>query len=264
MKQKLKYLTNELRKFKRALIAFSGGVDSSFLLNFAVNTLGKNNVTSVTAISETYPAEELRRAKRITKKLGVSSIFVKTSELNKKNFYTNPKNRCYYCKDELFGKLAKIAKKTGSVLCDATNYSDRTDFRPGRIAAKKWKVASPLEKAKITKSEIRALSKKMKLETWNLPAQACLASRVPYGTRIEKTSLKKIEKAEAYLRTQGFAVSRVRHHGNIARIEVDKKHLRKMLEPKRLNGIVSYLKKLGWQYITLDIEGYRTGSLNIS
>jgi pyridinium-3,5-biscarboxylic acid mononucleotide sulfurtransferase len=262
MRKKINILTDQLRKFKRVLIAFSGGVDSTFLLNFAARVLGKKNVISVTAVSETYPALELTRAKRIAKRLGIRNIYIRTTELNNKNFYMNPKNRCYYCKDELFGKLAAIAKKTDSVLCDATNFSDRKDFRPGRVAAKKWKVASPLEKARITKAEIRLLSRRMKLETWNLPAQACLASRIPYNTRIEKKVLNRIERAEAYLRKLGFDVARLRHHGDTARIEIKKEDFRNLLKGKRMNDIIKYFKKLGWHYITLDLEGYRMGSLN--
>ena len=263
MENKLRELTRHLRGFKRVLIAYSGGVDSNFLLNFAIRALGKQNVISVTAISETYPAAELKRARRMVKRLRVRGIFIKTSEFNNKNFRDNPKNRCFYCKDELFRKLAAIAKRTDSVLCDATNFSDRSDFRPGRLAAKKWGVRSPLEKAAITKKEIRAFSKKMKLETWNLPAQACLASRGPYGVRIEKPALEKIEKAEAYLKKLGLAVVRLRHHGNIARIEVEQSDLRKMLDKTLQKKVLCYLKKLGWRYVTLDLEGYRTGSLNI-
>jgi len=171
---KLQKLETLLKNYKRVLVAFSGGVDSSALAAFAVRTLGKDNVLAVTAVSETYPAAELTMANKIAKKIGAEHIIIRTSELENKKFRDNPVNRCFYCKDELFKKLSALAAKSKMALCDATNFSDRSDFRPGRIAAKKWKVKSPLFDARITKDEVRALSRSMKLPNWNLPAQASL------------------------------------------------------------------------------------------
>lgn len=262
MKNSFESLQNSLKRYHRVLIAFSGGVDSTFLLHAAVKTLGKQNVLAVTAVSETYPKSELLQAKRMLKKIGARGIFIKTSELKNIKFSSNPAERCFYCKDELFKKLNSIAKKEEMVLIDATNYSDRTDYRPGRKAAAKWKVKSPLADAKITKAEIRQFSKIAKLPTWNLPAQACLASRLPYGTKITPVLLQRIEKGEEFIKKLRFTNIRLRSHGNIARLEVGTSQLSKMMtEPIRAK-IAAFLKKLGWKYVTVDIEGYRTGSLN--
>jgi uncharacterized protein len=223
--------------------------------------LGRANVIAVTALSETYPAQELKLARAFCRKLKVKHIILKTKELENKKFNKNPFDRCFYCKDELFRKLYALAKKNEMLLCDATNSSDSGDYRPGRRAAKKWKVSSPLLDAGFEKQDIRALSKKMKLPTWNMPAQACLASRIPYKTEITEELLKRIEKAENYLKTLGFANVRVRHHDKIARIEVDPEKIVNL--KKHSKKIAHVLKKLGWDYITIDIEGYRTGSMNI-
>jgi uncharacterized protein len=260
MNKKLSELKSILFKHGRVLIAFSGGVDSSFLAYAAVKTLGKNNVLAVTAVSETYSKDELALAKSFTKKYGIRHMVIKTSEFTNPDFVKNPVNRCFYCKDELFKKLTRMAGKEKMILCDATNYTDRTDYRPGREAAKKWKVSSPIFDAKITKDEIRALSRKFKLPTWDMPAKACLASRVPYGTQLDKTILKRIDKSEKFLLRFGVKNLRVRHHGTIARIETDPVSFKELIRESA--RISSHLKKLGWKHICLDIDGYRTGSLN--
>jgi uncharacterized protein len=195
LKNKIIRLEQLLKEHKRVLVAFSGGVDSTFLLYIAAQTLGRANVIAVTALSETYPAQELKLARAFCRKLKVKHIILKTKELENKKFNKNPFDRCFYCKDELFRKLYALAKKNEMLLCDATNSSDSGDYRPGRRAAKKWKVSSPLLDAGFEKQDIRALSKKMKLPTWNMPAQACLASRIPYKTEITEELLKRIEKA---------------------------------------------------------------------
>jgi len=260
---KLSKLNKILSKLKRVLVAFSGGVDSTFLLASAVKALGKNNVLAVTALSDTYQRKELKRVKNLVKKLGVSNIFIKTNELNNKNFLENSKKRCYYCKNELFRKLADIARENNiTTLCDGSNYSDRTDFRPGTIAAKKWRVVSPLLLCGLTKLEIRQLSKRMGLSTWDLPAQACLASRFPYGAKISRDALKKIDKAETLIKTTGISCVRLRHHGEIARIEIGKNELKRFINSSKLENIIACLKNMGWKYIAIDAEGYRTGSLN--
>ncbi|MFH1367810.1 MAG: ATP-dependent sacrificial sulfur transferase LarE [Elusimicrobiota bacterium] len=262
MNTKFKALQLKLLQMKRVLIAFSGGVDSTFLLHAAVKTLGRKNVLAVTAVSETYPKSELKLAKKMLKRTGARGIFIRTSELKNSRFASNPRERCFYCKDELFKKLSALAKKNKMILLDATNYSDRTDFRPGRKAAMKWGVKSPIAEAKLTKDEIRKLSRRFKLPTWDLPAQACLASRIPYGVKISTALLAKIEKGEAFIKKLGFTNVRIRSHGNIARIEIDKKQFNKLLDGNIRSKIYACLNKLGWSYVSADILGYRTGSLN--
>ena len=256
-------LRAQLVKYKRVLLAYSGGVDSTFLLHAAVKTLGRENVLAVTAVSETYPKSELVLAKKLVKKLGARHKFIHTNELRNKKFADNPAQRCFYCKNELFSKLAALAKRNKMTLLDASNHSDLSDFRPGSRAGLKWKVKSPLKEIKMTKIEIRKLSKRLGLPTWNMPAQACLASRVPYGMRITKQRLSKIEKGEAFIKKLGFDDVRLRDHGDIARIEFGKGLLRKLAFGGKIEKMSAYLRKLGWHYITVDADGYRTGSLNV-
>ncbi|MCB4790991.1 MAG: ATP-dependent sacrificial sulfur transferase LarE [Elusimicrobia bacterium] len=263
LKNRLNILKNLLLKYKRVLIAYSGGVDSSFLLYFAAKTLGPGNVLAVTALSETYPSNELKLSRSFSNKLKIKHVIIKTRELQNDRFSKNPFNRCFYCKDELFRKLSFIAKKQKMVLCDATNYSDLKDYRPGQKAVKKWNVKSPLKSSGFLKKDIRKYSKECGLSTWNLPAQACLASRIPYHTKITAKTLKRIEAAENFLKKLGFMNLRVRHHGDIARIELGKTEIRDIFRNKNIQKISACLKNLGWHYIAVDIDGYRTGSLNI-
>jgi len=262
MHNKLIKLNDLLAKCRRVLVAYSGGVDSTFLLAQSIGTLGRKNVLAVTAVSETYPERELKQAKELSARLGVKTRLIHTKELENPDFRNNSVNRCFHCKDELFCKLKIMAKKNKMVLCDATNYSDRSDYRPGRRAAVKWGVKSPLLEAGITKDEIRKSSRKLNLPTWNQPAQACLASRIPFGTAISEKNLKNIEKGEDFLRGLGFGLVRIRDHGEIARIETDKKNIKKLLNINAAQKISLELKKLGWKFISVDIDGYKTGSLN--
>ncbi|MFH1782763.1 MAG: ATP-dependent sacrificial sulfur transferase LarE [Candidatus Omnitrophota bacterium] len=260
---KLDKLKNEIRKLESAVVAFSGGVDSSFLLKIVRDTLPKKNILAVTATSETYTKEELDKAKKFTRKLGIKHNIVSTNELKDKNFNKNPTDRCYYCKKELFGRLTRIVKeKKLKTVIDASNYDDRLDYRPGSIAKKEFKVISPLMEAKLTKQDIRIYSKRLKLKTWDEPSMACLASRIPYGEKIEKTTLKKINLAESYIRKQGIKEVRVRCHDSIARIEVGKKDIKRFVKKSFCDKIIKHLKTLGFRYIALDLEGYRTGSMN--
>ena len=258
---KLSRLKKILSGLGSVLVAYSGGVDSTFLLKISRDTLG-NKIIAATANSETYPKNELRSSKQMARCFKVKHIIINTRELNNKNFLRNPKNRCYFCKKELFSKLKNIAGKHGiRFVIDATNYSDRKDFRPGNLAKKQLGVRSPLEEARLTKEDIRKLSKKLGLPTWNKPSLACLASRIPYGTEIDKKILNQINRAESFIRDMGFREVRLRHYNSLARIEVAKEDIPRLIAMRRL--IIDRLKKLGYNYVTVDLEGYRTGSLNI-
>jgi uncharacterized protein len=258
---KLTKLKNILSKIESCLIAYSGGVDSTFLLRIASEVLPKDKLLAVTADSETYPKEELIFARRIAKALNVRHKVIRTNEIEDKRFTSNPQNRCYFCKRELFTKLKSIAKKAKlNFVADASNISDKTDFRPGSIARKELKIRSPLAEAGLTKEEIRSLSKSLGLVTWDKPSLACLASRIPYGTAITPDILSRVNQAETILRKMGFDQVRLRHYNGLCRIEVMKNEIPKLLT--RSNQIVDKLKKLGYNFITIDLEGYRTGSLN--
>lgn len=250
-----------LKGLKRVVVAYSGGRDSTFLLKTAVDTLGKNNVIAVTARSETYPYSEYKVAAALAKSMGVRHITVRTDELRLDKFRSNPVNRCYYCKKELFGKLNKIRDKYGMVhVVDGTNFDDLKDIRHGTKAAGELGVKRPLLEAGITKSDISGFSKKLKLPTWNKPSGACLASRFPFNDPITREGLLRIGKAEDFMRSIGFDQIRVRMHDSIARIEIPKERLG--LGLKLSKRITKKLKELGFVYVTLDLEGYRTGSMH--
>jgi len=262
MEKKLANLKKILFRMKSVLVAFSGGVDSTFLLKVACEVL-KDKVVAVTANSETYPISELEEAKKRAQEFGVKHIIIHTEELSQEEFVNNTPRRCYFCKKELFSKLKEIAKeKSLNCVVDASNYDDIADFRPGREAAKELGIRSPLEEANLTKEDIRSLSHRMKLPTWNKPSLACLASRIPYQTRISKEKLKRIAEGEKFLRELGMRQVRLRDHGDIARIEIAKEEMSPFLKENLLKQITDRLKELGYTYVTLDLEGYRTGSMN--
>ena len=262
LKRPVQILRDELQALGSVLVAFSGGVDSSFLLKFSSEVLG-DKVLAVTAVSATYTAEEHERARKLANEWDVRHISIKTDELADPDFAVNPNNRCYYCKRELFSKLREIADKEGlAFVVDATNADDKLDYRPGRKAALELGVRSPLLDAGITKENIRELSKEMGLSTWNLPAAACLASRFPYGEKITLEKLARAEKAEKFLKTLMPCQLRVRSHGNIARIEVPADQIKELADSKTRARVAEKLRELGFTYITLDLEGYRMGSLN--
>ncbi len=255
--EKLKYI---LKKMNSVLLAFSGGADSSFLLKVAQDSLG-DKVLAVTAVSETYPKEELIHAKQLAAKLGARHRIIRTKELNNPKFRDNPVERCYYCKKELFTKLKSIAVKNSiDFVIDASNLSDKKDYRPGNKAKKESGVRSPLSEAGFTKNDIRLMSKKLGLKTWDKPSLACLASRIPYGSRIRPGILSRINKAEKFLRNLGFDQVRVRHYNDLCRIEVMPKGIKSLLA--RNKEVVDNFKKLGYNYVTVDLEGFRTGSMN--
>ena len=258
---KFKKLEKILKDIGSAVIAYSGGLDSTFLLKVAIDTLGKDNVVAVTARSETYPISEYKEARTLAKKIGARLVTICTNELKDPRFKSNPVNRCYYCKLELFRKLTFIAKKykKGAVL-DGTNHDDLKDIRHGRKAAAEYGVKSPLLDAGFTKDDIRVLSKKLGLSTHNKPSFACLASRIPFGSVISAIDLARIDEAEGFLRRLGFKQFRVRLHRDIARIEILKEDFTKAV---RLSGrITAGLMRLGFVYVTLDLAGYRTGSMH--
>lgn len=258
---KISKLEKALRNLKSVVVAYSGGLDSTFLLKMAVGTLGKENVIAVTARSETYPVSEYKEARELAKKIGARLVTIHTCELNDKRFKSNPVNRCYYCKSELFKKLSAIAKryKKNAVL-DGTNRDDLKDIRYGRKAAFEYGVRSPLLEAGFTKSDIRKYSKAHGLSTHDKPAFACLASRISFGSQIRPEDLARVDRAEEFLKRLKFRQVRVRLHGDIARIEVEKIDIPRALESA--NMIVKSLKKIGFKYITLDLAGYRTGSMH--
>ena len=243
------------------LLAFSAGVDSTLLLKAAAGILPKDKILAVTAKSATYPKEELLLAKKIARGMGIRHRIIETSELKNKKFASNPVDRCYFCKSELFRRLKDIARKENlNFVADASNLSDKSDFRPGAKAKRELQIRSPLEEAGFTKQDIRALSRKLGLNTWDKPALACLASRVPYGTKITPSLLNRIHKAENYLRSLGFRQVRLRHYNGLCRIEVFKKDIPALI--KKRDYLVEKLKELGYNYVTVDLAGYRTGSLN--
>jgi len=258
---KLKKLQKILKRLKRVVVAYSGGADSTFLLKMAIDTLGKDNVLAVTVRSETYPRSEYVAAKRLAGRLGARHFTIKTNELSVKSFRANPEDRCYYCKKELFGTLDLLRKEhdMGYVL-DGMNYDDLKDIRHGKRAAAELGVRSPLVEAKITKDEIRRFSKRLKLPTWDKPSFACLASRIPFGTSIDRNKLLVLLKGEEFIKKLGIKQVRMRIHDDIVRLEVFPEDFKIALRHRK--GIVKFLKGCGYKYITLDILGYRTGSMH--
>lgn len=260
--EKKQYLENYLRGLGSVAVAFSSGVDSTFLLKVAQNVLGEN-VIAVTARSCSFPVRELNEAKEFCEKEGIEQIIVESEELTIEGFRQNPKNRCYLCKHELFTKIRSIAKERGiSYVAEGSNMDDNGDYRPGLIAVAELGVKSPLREAKLTKEEIRELSKEMGLPTWDKQSFACLSSRFVYGETISEEKLSMVDRAEQRLLDLGFHQVRVRIHGNIARIEVDRSEFEKIIQPEISEQINRYLRELGFLYVTLDLGGYQMGSMN--
>lgn len=262
LQQKFERLKGILREAGSGAVAYSGGVDSTFLLKVAYDVLG-DNVIAVTAKSSTYPEREYNEAKKYIAQFGAKHITIISEELEIEGFSKNPTNRCYFCKTELFTKVRKEAEKYGlKHVFDGSNFDDIGDYRPGMKAAKEQGVISPLKLAELTKSDIRELSKQLNIPTWNKPSFACLSSRFPYGKEITVEKLSMVDKAEQFLMDLGFKQLRVRHHDEIARIEVAPQERATFFDMDLMDKIGAEFRKIGFKYVTLDIIGYRTGSMN--
>lgn len=259
---KARRLQDILAGYQSVLIAFSGGVDSAYLAVAAAQALGPRAL-AVTADSASYPDAHRRLALSIVERFGFAHEMIQTGELDRAEYRANPANRCYYCKDELYSQLTELARARGlAVVVDGNNADDRGDYRPGRQAAREHGVRSPLDEADLTKEEIRTLAREAGLESWNEPASACLSSRIPYGQEVTPEALRQIETAEDVLRALGFRIFRVRHHDTVARLEIARAEMPRALDPDVNARIVTELKALGYQYVSLDLQGYRLGSLN--
>jgi len=260
--EKLIRLKEILAEMGSALVAYSGGADSSFLAFVAGEVLG-SRALAVFEYSPVCPPEERDEAKALAEKLGIRYLMIESNELQNPLFVANTQDRCYYCRKELFHRLREIAavKKIDWII-DGSNFDDQDDFRPGRKAAAELEVRSPLCEAGLTKEEIRKLSRDLALATWDKPASPCLASRIPYGTHVTRDILNRISEGEKYLRGLGIRELRLRHHGDTARIEVDRQGMALLMDDRVRRETVNKLKSLGYIYVTLDLEGYRSGSLN--
>jgi pyridinium-3,5-biscarboxylic acid mononucleotide sulfurtransferase len=261
---RLDSVKSELKAMGSAAVAFSGGVDSTFLLKVAAEVLG-DNVIAVTLKSPSFPKREIDAAVSIAGQFNVKHLIIESREFENPDFIKNDNLRCYYCKKEEFGKIINKAQDQGiTFVIDGQNYDDISDYRPGVKAAHELGVISPLKNNRLTKDEIRKLSKEMGIAGWDKPSFACLVSRIPYGTQISKNLLEKIGHLEEFLINEGFTQVRVRHHGEIARIEIEKEDFSILFGKSLMPGIISEFKKAGYLYVTLDLEGYRTGSMNIA
>ena len=261
MIDKERALCDTLASLGSVIVAYSGGADSAYLAFIAHRTLGDRAV-AVTADSPSYPERHRQLAIQIARDFGLRHEIIQTSELERPEYRANPANRCYYCKHELYTHLSRIAAGRDAVIVDGNNADDRGDYRPGRQAAREFGVRSPLDEVDLSKEEIRELSRQAGLPTWNEPASACLSSRIPYHTEVTDEKLRRIERAEQALRALGFRVFRVRHHDDLARIEIARAEMPRALDPDVSAAIVRALKEAGYRYVSLDLQGYRTGSLN--
>jgi uncharacterized protein len=263
LETKIQKLKEIFQSMERVLVAYSGGVDSTFLLRVARDTLGEKNVLAVTALSPLYPERELREAKKNIQEMGIRHLLIESNELEIPGFSKNPKDRCYFCKRELFGELRNLAQSEAfPFIVEGSTLDDEKDHRPGRKAIQELEIRSPLKEAMFTKSEVRELSKALALLTWDKPSFACLASRFPYGEEITPEGLRMVNEAEDFLFGLGFKQVRVRHYQNLARIEIFQEEIERLLDGSLREKVVRRLKEIGYQYVTLDLQGFRSGSMN--
>jgi uncharacterized protein len=244
------------------LVAYSGGVDSTLLAAVAFDVLGEKAL-AITGLSAAVPPSEVREAQELARQIGIPHLLIETEEMENPAYVANSPQRCYHCKQELYAKLRRLAAERGMAwIADGCNADDLSDFRPGQQAAREHGVRSPLVEAGLTKEDIRALSRRLGLPTWDKPAMACLASRIPYGTPVTVEALNRIAQAEEFIRSLGVRQLRVRHHDSVARIETDDAGMALLMADGNRQAVVDRLQALGYRYVTLDLEGYRTGSLN--